>query len=115
MKINNRKGSNMATLLRTIRLVVLAAAAMALMVPAAQARPIGVPVSKLQTHAYTSILKDKLQLPPVIRMSVTHSTPTASGGGFDWTDASIGAALATVLIGLSNSGVRMNHRRTAQV
>ena len=136
----------MATLTRTIRIVVVAVAAMALMAPAAQARPIGLhkiglPVSNLQTHAqhaswdlpghraqqlnvrspgpgqlHTSILKNKLQLPPpVTKISVTHSTPTASGGRFDWTDASIGATFATLLIGLGISGIRMGQRRTAQV
>jgi hypothetical protein len=130
MNIGDQKGSNMATLLRTIRLVVIAVAAMALVVPAAQARPIGVPVPTMHTHTPvrttmhthtpvgTSILKDKLQLPPpVTRTSVSHSIPTivASDSGFNWTDAVIGAAFASILIGLGISGMQMNHRRTAHV
>ena len=65
----------------------------------------------------TSILKDKLQLPPpVIKMSVSRPpTVVASESGFNWTDAVIGAALATILIGLGISGMQMNHRRTAHV
>jgi hypothetical protein len=114
------KRGNMATLLRTIRLVVIAVAAMALVVSVAQARPIGVPVPTMHTHTpvRTSILKDKLQLPPpVTKTSVSHSIPTivASDSGFNWTDAVIGAAFATILIGLGISGMQMNHRRTANV
>ncbi len=110
----------MATLLRTIRLVVLAVAATALVAPTALARPIGVPVPTMHTHTSvgTSILKDKLQLPPpVTRTSVSHSNPmiVVSDSGFNWTDAVIGAAFATILIGLGISGMQMNHRRTAQV
>ncbi len=120
----------MATLLRTIRLVVIAVAAMALVAPAAQARPIGVPVPTMHTHTpvrttihthasvRTSILKDKLQLDrPVTRTTVSHSIPTivASDSGFNWTDAVIGAAFATILVGIGISGMQMNHRRTAQV
>jgi hypothetical protein len=97
---------------------------MALVVPAAQARPIGVPVPTMHTHTPvrttmhthtpvgTSILKDKLQLPPpVTRTSVSHSIPTivASDSGFNWTDAVIGAAFASILIGLGISGMQMNH------
>jgi hypothetical protein len=130
MNIGNRKGGNMATLLRTIWLVVLAVAATALVVPAAQARPIGVPVPTMHTHTpvrtamhthgsvRTSILKDKLQLPPpVTKTSVSHSIAAivASDSGFNWTDAVIGAAFATILIGLGISGMQMNHRRTAHV
>jgi hypothetical protein len=130
MNIGDQKGGNMATLLRTIRLVILAVAAMALVAPAAQARPIGVPVPTMHTHTpvrtamhthgsvRTSILKDKLQLPPpVTKTSVSHSIPTiiASDSGFNWTDAVIGAAFATILIGLGISGMQMNHRRTAHV
>ena len=120
----------MARLLRTIRLVVLAVAATALVAPAAQARPIGVPVPTMHTHTPvrttmhthtsvgTSILKDKLRLPPpVTRTSVSHSIPmvVVSDSGFNWTDAVIGAAFATILIGLGISGMQMNHRRTANV
>ncbi len=120
----------MATLLRTIRLVILAVAAMALVAPAAQARPIGVPVPTMHTHTpvrttihthasvRTSILKDKLQLDrPVTRTTMSHSIPTiaASDSGFNWTDAVIGAAFATILIGLGISGMQVNHRRTAHV
>ena len=119
MNIGDQKGSNMATLLRTIRLVVIAVAAMALVAPAAQARPIGVPVPTMHTHTpvRSSILKDKLQLPPpVITMSVSRPpTTVASESGFNWTDAVIGAAFATILIGLGISGMQMNHRRTAHV
>ena len=119
MDIRNRKGVNMGTLLRTIRLVVIAVAAMALVAPAAQARPIGVPVPTMHTHTpvRSSILKDKLQLPPpVITMSVSRPpTVVASESGFNWTDAVIGAAFATILIGLGISGMQMNHRRTAHV
>ena len=119
MDIGNQKGGNMATLLRTIRLVVIALAAMALVAPGAQARPIGVPVPTMHTHTpgRTSILKDKLQLPPpVITMSVSRPpTVVASESGFNWTDAIIGAAFATILIGLGISGMQMNHRRTAHV
>jgi hypothetical protein len=110
----------MATLLRTIRLVVIAVAAMALVAPAAQARPIGIPVPTMHTHTpvRTSILKDKLQLDrPVTRTTMSHSIPTiaASDSGFNWTDAVIGAAFATILIGLGISGMQVNHRRTAHV
>jgi hypothetical protein len=120
MNTGNRKGgSNMATLLRTIRLVVIAVAAMALVAPAAQARPIGVPAPSMHTHTAvrTSILKDKLQLPPpVIKTSVSRAPAiVASESGFSWTDAVIGAAFATILIGLGISGMQMNHRRTAHV
>jgi hypothetical protein len=119
MKVDNRKGSIMPTLNRTIRLVVVAVAAMALVVPAAQARPIGLPVPTMHTHTPvpTSILKDKLHLPPpVITMSVSRPpTVVASESGFNWTDAVIGAAFATILIGLGISGMQMNHRRTAHV
>jgi hypothetical protein len=130
VNIGNQQGGNMATLLRTIRLLVLAVAAMALVAPAAQARPIGVPVPTMHTHTPvrttmhthtpvgSSILKDKLQLPtPVTRTSVSHSIPTivASESGFNWTDAVIGAAFATILIGLGISGMQMNNRRTAHV
>jgi hypothetical protein len=65
-----------------------------------------------------SILKDKLQLPPpVITMSAASPTPkaTASDSGFNWTDALLGATFETVLIGLGISGMRIDHRRTAQV
>ena len=120
----------MGTLLRTIRLVVIAVGAMALVAPAAQARPSDLPVPTMHTHtpvrttvhtqtpAGTSILKDKLQLPPpVTRTRVSHSIPAivASESGFNWTDAVIGAAFATILIGLGLSGMQMNHRRTAHV
>jgi hypothetical protein len=119
MQIGNRNGGIMATLHRTIRLVVIAVAAIALVVPAAQARPIGVPVPTMHTHAQvrSSILKDKLHLPPpVITMSVSRPpTVVASKSGFNWTDAVIGAAFATILIGLGISGMQMNHRRTAHV
>ena len=119
MHIGNQKGSNMATLLRTIRLVVIAVAAMALVAPAAQARPTSFPVPTMHTHTpvRTSILKDKLQLPPpVITMSVSRPpTVVASESGFNWTYAVIGAAFATILIGLGISGTQMNHRRTAHV
>ena len=110
----------MTTLLPTIRLVVIAVAAMAVVVPAAQARPIGLPLPTTHTHppVPTSILKDKLHLPPpVITTSVNHPIPTTvtSEGGFNWTDAMIGAAFATILVGLGISGLQMNHRRTAHV
>ena len=111
----------MATLIRIIRLVAVAVAATALMAPAAQAKPIDglpVPMQHTQTPVSSSILKDKLQLPPsVIKTSVADSTPTSttSDSGFNWTDALIGAMVATVLIGFGVSGMQMSHRRTAQV
>ena len=109
----------MATLLRTVRLMVIAVAAMALVAPAAQARPIGIPAPTMHTHTplRTSILKDKLQLPPPV-ITVSESRPptvVASESGFNWTDAVIGAAFATILIGLGISGMQMSHRRTANV
>jgi hypothetical protein len=69
------------------------------------------------TPVRSSILKDKLQLPPpVITMSVSRPpTTVASESGFNWTDAVIGATFATILIGLGISGMQMNHRRTAHV
>lgn len=61
------------TMTRTIRLAIGTAAALALMSQAAQARPSGLPAPMEQTHitASSSILKNKLQLPPtVIKTSV---------------------------------------------
>ena len=109
----------MATLLRTTRLVVIAVTAMALVVPAASARPIGVLVPTMHTHTpvRTSILKDKLHLPPPVNTTMVgrQRTIVASERGFNWTDAVIGAAFATILIGLGISGMQLNHRRTAHV
>src|SRR6476469_2127366 len=121
MNVGNRERINMPTLIRIIRLVAVAVAATALMAPAAQAKPIDglpVPTQHTQTPVSSSILKDKLQLPPsVIKTSVADSTPTSttSDSGFNWTDALIGAMVATVLIGFGVSGMQMSHRRTAQV
>jgi hypothetical protein len=107
----------MGTLLRTFRLAVIVVAAMALVAPVAQARPIGVSATMhTYTPVRTSILKEKLQLPPpVITTSVSRTPTVASVSGFNWTDAVIGAAFATILIGLGISGMQMNHRRTAHV
>jgi hypothetical protein len=84
----------MATLSRTIRIVVIAAAVLALMAPVAQAKPLEVPAGPLHSPAATS----------------TRTQPDAS---FDWTDAAIAAAVVAVLIGVGVSGARLSHRRTA--
>ena len=83
----------MATLIRTTRMLVIAAAALALMAPVAQAKPLEVPSGP-------------------IHPAVT-ATQTQSGSSFDWTDAAVGAAITVVLIGVGVSGARLSHRRTA--
>jgi hypothetical protein len=113
--------TNMTTMTRTIRLAIGTAVVLALMSQAAQARPSGLPAPTEQTHitASSSILKDKLQLPPAVikssaaspashvalargEMPLTQTvTAKTSAGGFDWVAAGIGAGsvLAVVLIG----------------
>jgi len=85
----------MATLSRTIRTVIIAAAVLALMAPVAQAKPLEVPAGPLHSPAAST---------------TTRTQPDAS---FDWTDAAIAAAVAAVLIGVGVSGARLSHRRTA--
>ncbi len=109
----------MASLTRTLRLLVIAIAALALTVSAAQAHPIGLTTSKERTNApsSSSILKAKLHLPiSMTKSSVVGSAParTASDSGFGWAYALIGAALVAALAGLAVSGIRISHRRPVQ-
>jgi predicted small lipoprotein YifL len=91
---NPDRSASMATLSRTIRTLVVAAAVLALMAPVAQAKPLEVPPGPLHSPA----------------AKTTQTQPDAS---FGWTDAAIGAALVAVLIGVGVSGARLSHRRTA--
>ena len=86
----------MATLIRPIRTLVIAAAVLALMAPVAQAKPLEMPAGPLHSPAATSA-----------------STESTAGSSFDWTDAAVGAAITIVLIGVGVSGARLSHRRTA--
>jgi hypothetical protein len=85
----------MATLIRPIRTLVIAAAVLALMAPVAQAKPLEVPAGPLHSPAATG-----------------KAAPPQPGASFDWTDAALGAAVAAVLIGVGVSGARLSHRRT---
>ena len=106
-------------LTRTVRCITIASAALALTAPAAQARVAGFASTGAQTHV------SQVQLPPdrVDRIGsgrgqTALQAPTVetrtTGTGFDWGDASIGAAFATALVGLGITGVRLGQRRTAQ-
>jgi hypothetical protein len=87
----------MATLIRTVRILVIAAAALALIAPVAQAKPLEVPSGPI--HASVT--------------ATGTATQATSGSSFGWTDAAIGAAITAVLIGVGVSGARLSHRRTA--
>jgi hypothetical protein len=87
----------MATLIRTTRMLVIAAAVLALMAPVAQAKPLEVPSGPIH---------------PAVTATGT-ATQAQSGSSFDWADAAVGAAITVVLIGVGVSGARLSHRRTA--
>lgn len=85
----------MASTRRTVRILVIAAALLALVAPAAQAKPLEVPAGPIHPSVATS-----------------GATQTTSGASFDWADAGIGAAITVVLIGTGVSGARLSRRRT---
>jgi hypothetical protein len=112
----------MATLTRTTRLVAIAAAILALTAPAAQARFLE--TASGTTPAAQQLPPDRVDLVGTTSQRVVRSerlahipppAPVATGSdGFDWTGASIGAALATVLVGLGITGaMRLGNRRAA--
>jgi hypothetical protein len=80
---------------RALRTLVIAAALLALIAPAAQAKPLEVPSGPL--HPTTA---------------QSGANRSASSGTFDWADAAIGAAVTAVLIGAGVTGARLNRRRT---
>jgi hypothetical protein len=85
----------MATLTRTIRPLLIAAAALALMAPAAQAKPLETPPGPL--HAAVS----------------GHAAHATSGGSFGWTEIVVGLVFVAVVAGIGYLGARVGQRRTA--
>jgi hypothetical protein len=81
----------MATLRRALRTLVVATALLAVIAPAAQAKPLETPFGP--QHA-----------------SAARATHRASGGSIGWAEAAIGAAITAVLIGAGVSGARLSRR-----
>jgi hypothetical protein len=89
------RSANMATLTRTIRPLLIAAAALALMAPAAQAKPLETPAGPL--HAAVG----------------GHAAHAASGASFGWTEIVVGLLFVAIVAAIGILGARTSHRRTA--
>ena len=120
----------MITFTRTIRVILVAGAALALVVPAASAKPLAFGPSPLAassqaSHGTYRPLTDRVQASPDVQDRVgtvnqvtgIHPLPVAtktivSSDSFDWADAAIGAGFvaAAGLIGAGALGLRGRRR-----
>ncbi len=87
----------MATLTRTIRPLLIAAAVLALMAPAAQAKPLEVPPGPVHSSV----------------ASVDHAARGTSGASFGWSELLVGGAFVVVVAGVGILGTRAGGHRTA--
>jgi hypothetical protein len=87
----------MATLTRTLKPLLIAAAVLALMAPAAQAKPLEVPPGPV--HSSVS--------------SADKAARATSGASFGWTELLVGGAFVIVVAGVGILGQRIGNQRTA--
>jgi len=87
----------MTTLTRTLKPLLIAAAVLALMAPAAQAKPLEVPPGPV--HSSSS--------------SADKAAQATSGASFGWTELLVGGAFVVVVAGVGILGQRIGNERPA--
>jgi hypothetical protein len=94
---HSARSANMTTLTRTLKPLLIAAAVLALMAPAAQAKPLEVPPGPV--HSSVS--------------SADKAGQATSGASFGWTELLVGGAFVVIVAGVGILGRRVGNQRPA--
>lgn len=100
-----QKGTEMATVKHTVRVLLIVVGVLALTAPAAFAHPIGVGPQQVPPQLSTPAAPT-VTIAPVAR---------DAGSGFSWTDASLGAVTVGLVALIGITGERLRGRNVAHV